>query len=80
MSSTSSSFGGPSAKKVTKKYAHCMIVELYHQHTCRTTIKNGVKKTEVYENDKLVHHSQEAAPDTLTNRGGGNGHFIKYKY
>lgn len=60
--SSTSSFGGKGGKKVTKK----------------TTIKNGVKQTQVYENDKLVHHSEEAAPDRLTNKGGG--HFIKYKY
>lgn len=44
----------------------------------RTTIKNGVKRTEVFENDKLVHHSEEAAPTRLTNRT--DGHFIQYKY
>lgn len=61
--SSTSSFGGPGGKRVTKK----------------TIIKNGVKKTEVYENDHLVHRSEESAPDTLTNRSDG-GQFIKYKY
>lgn len=61
--SSTSSFGGKGGKRVTKK----------------TTIKNGVKQTEVYENDKLVRHSEEAVPNTLTNKDNkGGGRFIKY--
>ena len=56
---------------------YCLIA--VNTMTCRTIIKNGVKKTEVYENDHLVHRSEESAPDTLTNRSDG-GQFIKYKY